>query len=50
MKIRKIDKMPPEPTGNVKTDIEKMRDYLNYLRENINFALNTIEKEDKTND
>ncbi len=50
MKIRKIDKMPPEMTGNVKTDLEKVREYLNYLRENVNFALNTIEKEDKTND
>lgn len=45
MVIKKIDKMPPVISGDTKKDMQAMQDYLTYLREKINFALNTIEKE-----
>lgn len=46
MTTKKIDRLPPVPTGNVKTDIEKINEYLIYLRENINFAINSIDKKE----
>ncbi|MBR4955971.1 MAG: hypothetical protein IKY46_08695 [Clostridia bacterium] len=46
MQIKKIDKTPPEMTGDVKKDIKALHDYMTYLRERVNFALNTIEKQE----
>ena len=45
MKIKKIDRRPPTPTKNVHEDIDALNDYIHYLREQINFALNQIETE-----
>ena len=45
MKIKKIDRRPPTPTENVREDIDALNDYIYYLREQINFALNQIETE-----
>ena len=40
----KIDKNPPAQTGNTSRDIDGILLYLAYLRENINFALETLQK------
>lgn len=48
MKIKKIDKLPPSPSGDVKKDIAALSNYLVYLHEQINLALNTIEKKEET--
>ena len=40
----KIDKNPPEQTGNTSQDLTNILDYLSYLRETVNFALETLEK------
>lgn len=45
MEIKKIDRRPPTPTENVRDDIDALNDYIHYLREQINFALNQIETE-----
>lgn len=47
MAIKKIDKNPPTPTGDVKADIAALQSYLVYLREQINFALSQIDREGK---
>ena len=44
MKGRKIDKRPPNLTGDPKEDAQKVEDYLNYLRDQMNFILSTIYK------
>ena len=44
----KIDKMPPEISGIPIRDAIAMREYLLYLRETVNFALETVEKQLKT--
>ncbi len=49
MQIRKIDKLPPSPSDNVREDMDAMMDYVHYLREQINFALNQLESEGKQN-
>ncbi len=41
----KIDKMPPEINGDTKKDLENIRDYIVYLREQINFALQALEND-----
>lgn len=46
MKIKKIDKLPPSPSGETKKDLAAMLEYLCYLREQINFALSIVEKEE----
>lgn len=40
-----IDRTPPETTGNTAQDLRAMQDYLNYLREQINFILTLIYRE-----
>ena len=49
MKGRKIDKRPPQPTGETLQDIQKdlraMADYLEYLRTEINFDFSIIYKD-----
>ena len=40
----KIDKTPPEQTDVAKIDIENILDYLCYLRERLNFALEDMDK------
>lgn len=50
MEIRKIDRRPPTPTDNVREDIDAMNDYIHYLREQVNFALNQIETEVEANE
>ena len=40
----KIDKTPPEQIGSAKKDIETILDYLCYLRESLNFALEDMDK------
>ena len=40
----KIDKMPPEQTGVPAADVTNMLEYLAYLRESINYALQTLQK------
>lgn len=44
MKGIKIDRQPPAVTGNQTTDARAITDYLNYLRETLNFALTQIYK------
>jgi hypothetical protein len=38
-----IDKMPPEPTGISAKDVDNILDYLAYLREQTNFALQSLQ-------
>lgn len=42
--MKQIDKTPPVPTGNPQTDISAVITYLYYMREQINFILNYIER------
>ena len=44
MKGRIVDRQPPAVTGNPETDARAITDYLNYLRETVNFALMQIYK------
>lgn len=44
---RQIDKMPPTYSGDVKGDMQKVMDYLVYLRERINFMAENLEKQSK---
>ncbi|MBR4304214.1 MAG: hypothetical protein IKT81_02660 [Clostridia bacterium] len=39
-----IDKNPPQQTGKTQTDLTNILNYLSYLREQINFAVDTLEK------
>ena len=43
----KIDKMPPEMSGIAVKDMQNILDYIVYLRENVNFALEDMEKKIK---
>ena len=49
MALRYIDKLPPEPTGNVKKDNEELYKYLFYLREQINALVSQLNKGEKEN-
>ncbi|MBO7276042.1 MAG: hypothetical protein J6V15_06690 [Clostridia bacterium] len=40
-----IDKMPPETTGSNTKDAQNILDYLAYLREQVNFALQSLEND-----
>lgn len=42
--MRKIDKKPPEITGNTKKDLQELREYLEYFREQINWILELISR------
>lgn len=42
MKGKKIDRRPPDKTGDLRSDA--IIDYLNYLRDEINFILTQIYK------
>jgi len=44
MKLKKIDKLPPSPSGDLKKDVEALANYLCYLQEQINFALELQER------
>lgn len=44
MKGRILDRQPPAVTGDPVADARAITDYLNYLRENINFVLMQIYK------
>ena len=39
---RKIDRMPPAPTGNTAADITAVREYLVWLVEQLNWILTII--------
>ena len=39
-----IDKTPPAPTGDPRTDISAIVTYLYYVREQINFMLHKLEE------
>lgn len=43
--MRKIDRTPPPLTGNANKDLQAMREYEIYLREQMNFILTQIYKE-----
>ena len=47
--IRLIDKEPPAPTGDAKTDAAAMYRYLCYLREQMNFILTNLGREGQNN-
>lgn len=42
--VKKIDKQLPAKTGDLQKDIDGIRNYIIYMREQINFALNSIDK------
>lgn len=42
--MRKIDKTPPVITGNTKKDLQELREYLEYFREQINWILELISR------
>lgn len=42
-----IDKMPPKPTGDLKKDVAAIFEYQTYLREQINFILNLLYKQNR---
>ncbi len=42
--LRKIEKRPPAPTGDAAADAQALADYLDWLREQINFILTLIER------
>lgn len=44
MKTRKIEKRPPMLTGETKADVQKLHDYLEYLRDELNYILTLIGK------
>jgi len=44
MKGRKIDRRPPAPTGNAAADLGALQNYLEYLRDELNFILTQIYK------
>lgn len=46
---RKIDKLPPSQSGNLKEDMEKVINYLSYLHEQINFMAAKLEKQSERN-
>lgn len=46
MTTKKIDRMPPALTGDAKRDVQAMHEYLLYMRESINFAINSIDKKE----
>jgi len=37
MKLKKIDKLPPSPSGDIKKDVDALANYLCYLQEQINY-------------
>lgn len=43
--MRKIDRTPPPLTGNNSKDLQALREYEVYLREQLNFILTLIYKE-----
>ncbi len=43
--MKKIDKAPAPLTGDVRKDQQELRNYLVYLREQLNFILTQINKE-----
>ena len=45
MKSKKIEKRPPDMTGDPRADAQALADYMEYLREEMNFILTLIYKE-----
>ena len=45
MKAKKIEKRPPDMTGDPKADAQALAEYAEYLREEMNFILTLIYKE-----
>ncbi len=45
---RKIDKLPPSCSGNLKDDTQAVINYLVYLHEQINFILAKLDKQADT--
>lgn len=45
MNARKIEKRPPDMTGDPKTDAQRLAEYLNYLREELNYILTLLYKQ-----
>lgn len=43
---RKIDKLPPVCSGNIKEDMQAVTNYLVYLREQINFFFAKLDKQE----
>lgn len=42
----KIDKAPPAATGDTRADISAIINYLYYLREQLNFMIHKLEREE----
>ncbi len=42
--MKKIEKRPPAPTGDPAADVRAQAEYLDYLREQMNFILTLIER------
>lgn len=49
MRQIKIDRLPPEPTGNTKQDVEATEKYLFYLYERLNYIIDQLSKGDISN-
>lgn len=45
MKNRLIEKRPPALTGNAQADVRALSEYVNYLRDELNFILTLHAKE-----
>ena len=43
--IKKIEKRAPLPTGNAAEDIRRQSEYLDYLREQLNYIFSLIQKQ-----
>lgn len=44
--MQKIDRMPPEPSGDLRRDLGAVYEYLFYLREQFNFILYNMDKKE----
>lgn len=47
---RYIEKLPPRATGNAQKDMQDAREYLFYLREQINLILSAIYRREEQSD
>ena len=45
MRSKKIEKRPPDMTGDPRTDTQRLAEYMEYLREEINFILTLLYKQ-----
>ena len=47
---RRIDRLPPAPTGDPRRDSAAACEYLFYLREQLNFILSVMDRKEETDD